>query len=195
MTAVGEPGVPTGVEPRPTAANDAPGVFDGPGRPDFDRFYRANYAPAVRLALSLCGRASIAEEFAQDAFLAAHQEWATVGDLDRPDLWVRRVVINRSVSGIRRTRTERRLVERLGRLVHGSTPDVPVPDARLWRAVRALPRRQAQVVALRFVEDLTFPDIADVLQCSESTVRTHLRRALDALGSPPPTEETADGDL
>jgi RNA polymerase sigma-70 factor (ECF subfamily) len=154
----------------------------------FDDFYREHYSGAVRLALSLTGRMSLAEEFAQDAFVSAHGSWDRVAAFDRPDLWLRRVLVNRCMSGWRRTRTERRLVERL----HDTTrseiqrrveaePGSAGRDAEVWRAVRSLPRRQAQVIALRYLDDLTTREIGEVLGCSDDTVRTHERRARIAL--------------
>ena len=45
----------------------------------FDDFYRTEYAAAVRLAWTLTGRQDVAEEIAQDAFLAAHRRWTQEG--------------------------------------------------------------------------------------------------------------------
>ena len=58
----------------------------------------------------------------------------------------------------------------------------PEADA-LWRAVRRLPRRQAQVVALHYLEALAVLEVAAVLQCAEATVRVHLHRARTALAA------------
>lgn len=156
----------------------------------FDDFYIDQYPGAVRLARSLTGRAGVAEEFAQDAFIATHKAWDRVSTFDRPDLWFRRVLVNRCLSGWRRLRTERRLLERLQRPdpLHDSTatpvePEVAEQDAAVWRAVRALPRRQAQVIALRYVEGLNAREIGEVLDCSEATVRTHENRARAALAT------------
>jgi RNA polymerase sigma-70 factor (ECF subfamily) len=76
--------------------------------------------------------------------------------------------------------TALRLVARLGR---ERPPDVElaVRDDDLWTAVRELPGRQAQVLALTFLEDRTVADIAALLGCGEETVRTHLRRGRAAL--------------
>lgn len=52
---------------------------------------------------------------------------------------------------------------------------------RFWRAVRALPARQAQCIALRYLDDLGSASIARVLGCAESTVRVHLHRGRTAL--------------
>jgi RNA polymerase sigma-70 factor (ECF subfamily) len=49
-------------------------------------------------------------------------------------------------------------------------------NAELWDAVRALPPRQAQVVALHYLEDRSVSQIAAILDCAEATVKVHLRR-------------------
>ena len=51
----------------------------------------------------------------------------------------------------------------------------------VWTAVRKLPKRQAQVLALAFLEDMSVAQIVTVLVCGEETVRTHLRRGRTAL--------------
>ena len=54
-------------------------------------------------------------------------------------------------------------------------------DEAFWQAVRRLPPRQAQTVALYYLEDYSVRKISEVLDCSESTVKTHLSRARDAV--------------
>jgi RNA polymerase sigma-70 factor (ECF subfamily) len=54
-------------------------------------------------------------------------------------------------------------------------------DEAFWQAVRGLPPRQAQVVALYYLEDYSVREIAEVLDCSEGTVKTHLSRARNAV--------------
>lgn len=185
-------------EAPPITAEPDPATDGGPDSPagrllgpsaSFDAFYADQYALAVRLALSLTGRMSVAEEHVQDAFVSAHNSWDRVSTFDRPDLWLRRVLVNRCLSGWRRLRTERRLIERLtreGQPPGLSTADYAVDterDAALWQAVRSLPRRQAQVIALRYVEELSVREIGEVLGCSEDTIRTHERRARAALAT------------
>jgi len=59
-----------------------------------------------------------------------------------------------------------------------SGPDAtPLQHGDVWRAVRELPRRQAQVVALHYVYDLRIGDIASTLGVTEGTVKTQLHRA------------------
>lgn len=147
----------------------------------FEDFYRSEYAPVVRLAFALTGRRDLAEELAQEGFIAAHRRWSTVSAYDSPSTWVRRVVTNRCVSNARRRLVEVRLLARLGQ-ERPEEPMIGVPGAELWAMVRELPRRQAQVVAMVFLEDRSIRDIADILGCGEESVRTHLRRGREALG-------------
>lgn len=148
----------------------------------FDGFYRTNYAAVVRLAYSLCGSMQIAEELAQEAFVTAHQRWDRLHGFDRPDLWVRRVVINRSISYRRREATERRALERLHDTGPGeASNDAPVGDNELWAAVRALSPRQAEALALFYGEDQPLSEVAKILGLGEETVKTHLKRGRAAL--------------
>ena len=61
------------------------------------------------------------------------------------------------------------------------TPVLEPDDEDFWAAVRGLPRRQAQVVALHYIYDLSVADVAATLQISEGTAKTHLSRARTSL--------------
>lgn len=144
---------------------------------DFETFFRREYRPVLGLAMVLSGNRAAAEELTQEAFLAALRQWGRVGVYERPEAWVRRVVANHSVSRFRRRMAEARMTVRLGR-THTATPIVDVADSvDVWREVRRLPRRQAQVVALTYLHDLSRRQVAEVLGCGEETVKTHLDRA------------------
>jgi RNA polymerase sigma-70 factor (ECF subfamily) len=144
---------------------------------DFNAFFRAHYRSVTSLAYGLCGDMGRAEDLAQDAFVAAHRSWRQVGEYDDPGAWVRRVVANKATS-LRRTRSaERRAFLRLGTRRRSTETDSEIDDDAVWAAVRALPRRQAQVVALTFLDQLDADEIARVLQCGEASVKTHLHRA------------------
>ncbi len=52
-----------------------------------------------------------------------------------------------------------------------------LPDDGLWTLVRDLPDQQRRAVVLHYVGDLSVADVADVMECSEGTVKTHLSRA------------------
>ena len=146
----------------------------------FEAFYRREYAGAVRLAFTLTCRRDLAEELAQDTFLACLRHWDHVTGCDDPTGWVRRVLTNRCISSGRRHLTELRLLVKLRR-ERPRNPSLSEPSDRLWDAVRHLPKRQAQVLALAFIEDLDVRQIAATLGVGEESVRTHLRRGRAAI--------------
>lgn len=144
---------------------------------DFEMFFRSEYRAVLGLAISLSRNRSVAEEIVQDAFLIIFRDWARVSMMHNPSAWVRRVVVNRSISILRRRATEAKVLPRM-RSASGHHEDPSVEDAMdVWRQVRRLPRRQAQVIALTYVLDLPRAQVAQVLECSEETVKTHLERA------------------
>jgi len=148
-----------------------------PGLEAFEHFYEREYTQVAALAYVLTGRRGVAEEITQEAFMAALVSWDRVARYDKPGAWVRRVIANRAVSLRRRRITELKLLPRL--LGSPLTPPLTEMDAEateVWAAVRALPRRQAQVVALHYLDDLPVKDIGTILGCSPSTVKTHLAR-------------------
>lgn len=148
----------------------------------FGDFYRREYGRMVAFSLALTGDARVAEDLAQDAFIAAHRRWDEIGSYEQPAAWVRRVIVNRSRSWLRRARVEGRA---LVRLRSRDRVEAPVSDdtRRFWDVVRALPRRQAECVILRYLEDLDIAEIAELLDCAEATVRVHLHRGRTALAT------------
>ena len=148
----------------------------------FETLYRQEYSAVVALAYVLSGSRSAAEELAQEAFMAAHRRWDAISQYDDPAAWVRRVCANRSTSLIRRRASEARALARLaGRRVLPA--ELPPDAAAFWARVRKLPRRQAQVVALHYLDDLAVAEIATILQCAEGTVKVHLHRARKTLAA------------
>jgi DNA-directed RNA polymerase specialized sigma24 family protein len=145
----------------------------------FDAFYRSEYSRIVRVMFGLTGRWALAEELAQESMLSAHRNWERVRTLDRPDLWLRRVAVNRAISAHRRLIAE---IGALGRLRAASTSDLPIPaDESIWVEIRRLPRRQSAAMVLWAVEGLTHAEIGETLDCSADTARTHIRRARETL--------------
>jgi RNA polymerase sigma-70 factor, ECF subfamily len=147
----------------------------------FEAFYRREYHHVVALAYALTGRSAIAEELAQDAFLVTHRSWERVSSYDLPSAFVRRVVSNLAVSWRRRLAAEARGLARLASRPSPWAAPLEPPDADFWRSVRSLPRRQAQVLALRYLEDQPDSAIAHILGCSKATVRAHLHNGRLAL--------------
>ena len=146
----------------------------------FDDFYRQEYRNVLGLAFVLTGNQSAAEDVAQDAFTAAFRHWHSVAAYDSPGAWVRRVTCNRAASVLRRRLLEAKALVRLARRTRTSI-ELDEGDEAFWEAVRRLPPRQAQAVALYYVNDYSVREISAVLDCSEGTVKTHLARARAAV--------------
>ena len=165
-----------------TAADRTAEVAETTETVDFDELYRREYRPLVALAYGLSGSRTAAEEIVQDAFLAAHRRWRRISTYDAPSLWLRRVVTNRSVSTVRRRVAEARALTRVGSWAGANRPQ-PLPEQHdeLWRAIRRLPGQQAKAVLLRYVDDCTVAQTAEILGCTEGTVKTHLHRARRSL--------------
>lgn len=142
----------------------------------FVRFFGGEYHAIVGLAYVLCGRLDGAEDLAQDAFAAAFRDWDRIGQYDNPGAWIRRVVANRAVSLRRHRLVEASALKRLAGRRTVIDSEIAVADAELWATVRSLPRRQAQVIALVYLEDRSVQDAAQILGCTAETARTHLRR-------------------
>jgi RNA polymerase sigma-70 factor (ECF subfamily) len=162
----------------PAVRSDAPvGAVDQAyvGEP-FELFYQREYRAVVGLVLALCGNRWVAEDLAQDAFVVAQQRWESVARYDRPGAFVRRAAANLAVSHSRRLAAEARALTRLAFGTRPAVTRLDGADAAFWEAVRRLPRRQAQAIALRYLEDRTVDDIASILGCSPETVRVHLHR-------------------
>ena len=140
----------------------------------FEDFYVREFPAVVGLAYALSGSRWAAEDLAQEAFLAAHRDWTRVGSYEQPGAWVRRVVANLSVSAFRRRAIETKALARLAISQAEPLPDLAAGDPEFWATVRGLPRRQAQVVALFYLEDRSVAQIADILGMTAGTVKRHL---------------------
>ena len=149
---------------------------------DFESFYVQTGRRMLSLAYSLTGNWSDAEDLVQQAFIAAHRRWQTVGGYDDPAAWVCRVITNSAFSRWRRLGREVNLRKRLTTRTTQASVDTEPLDETLWEAVRRLPRQQSVVVALFYVDDLSVEAIATLLGCATGTVKTQLFRARRRLG-------------
>jgi len=147
----------------------------------FELLYQRDYAAVVGLVYGLTGSRWVAEDLAQEAFLRAHRDWPRVESMGSPGGWVRRVALN-----LTRSRWRRHRIETMARLRAGSGTQSahadPDPESEVfWDEVRRLPIRQAQALALRYVEDLPVSEIADVLGVAEGTVKALLHQGRERL--------------
>jgi RNA polymerase sigma-70 factor (ECF subfamily) len=150
--------------------------------PAFEDVYRTRYVPLLKLALVLSGSHHAAEELVQDAFLAAYRKWDSVSRYEYPEAWLRRVVVNKANSRLRRSyaETRARLRWQAGRQVEFTMPE---PTVDFWKELRTLSKRQAQALALCYLDGCSIAEIAEALGCAEATARVHLHRGRTALAA------------
>ncbi len=147
----------------------------------FDAFVAARLPHLLRLGRALTGDEQRGADLVQDALERALVRWRR---LDDPEAFVRRAMVNRSISVWRKVRRERPVSSAVGHEPpHVDRP----PDRELLAAVRALPPRQRAVIALRYYEDLTEAQTAEVLGCTVGTVKSQANRAMQALRQQLPT--------
>lgn len=155
----------------------------------FADLYTREWRDVVGLGYVLTGDLGVAEDLAQEAFLAASCSWERVGAMDKPGAWVRRVVSNRAVSWFRRRQAEKRALSRIGNPGRQASLDVTAEVEEVWAALRSLPKRQAQTIALTQFDGMTVREAAEVIGCSYETARTHLKRGRSRLAKELGVEE------
>jgi RNA polymerase sigma-70 factor (sigma-E family) len=168
---------------------DAPGL-EAPGpAPAADQMvaalYRAQYQSLVRMAAMLVGDTATAEEVVQDCFVGMHGAFLRLRDMDKALNYLRRSVVNRARSAMRR-----RLVA--DRYVPQPLPDMPSAEhsalallerSAVFSALRTLPLRQREAMVLRFYLDLSEEQVAYAMRISRGAVKAHTARGKVALRS------------
>ena len=148
----------------------------------FDEYALARGVALIRFARLLTGDEHRAEDLVQEVLAKAYVQWRRIGNQDRPDLYVRRMLVNAHHSWWRRA-VNREIP--VGAIVDGAAGRDTAGEAAerdaLWRLVRELPPQQRTVIVLRYYEDLDDATIAELLHCAQGTVRTQAKRALDKL--------------
>jgi RNA polymerase sigma-70 factor (sigma-E family) len=150
-----------------------------------EQLYAAHWRRLVRLAVLLLRDQGAAEEIVQDSFVAVHDRWGRLRDPEKALAYLRQSVVNRSRSHLRHLSVVRRHVEREGALPTASGADEPSYDAArratVLDALRRLPTRQREVLALRYYLDLSEAEIAEALGISRGAVKSHASRGAAAL--------------
>jgi RNA polymerase sigma-70 factor (sigma-E family) len=145
--------------------------------------YTAYWPGMVRLARLLTHDASVAEEIVQDAFVALHGRWHRLLEPAAAHGYLRTSVINGARSALRHRNVVERHYEPGPAAAAGPEEHAlrSVEDARVLAALRTLPRRQQEVLVLRYYADLSEHDIAASLGISRGAVKSHAHRGLAAL--------------
>jgi RNA polymerase sigma-70 factor (sigma-E family) len=155
----------------------ATGSVDG----DFQEFVVSRGRSLLNAAYLLTGNLADAEDLVQSALAKTYQAWERIEDRGALDGYVRRAMVNTHISWWRRRKLDEYPTDDL--------PDTPVDDATvtsethdaLRRAIGRLPQRMRAAVVLRFFEDMTEAEVADVLGVSQGTVKSTVSRAVAKL--------------
>jgi RNA polymerase sigma-70 factor (sigma-E family) len=146
--------------------------------------YLRHADPATRLAYLLTGDRQVAEDLVQDAFVKLAGRLTHVRDPNAFEAYLRRTVVNLSRSYWRRQKVERSYLQReRAAFGHEQTASGSSIEDRelLWGAMRALSDRQRAAIVLRFYEDLSETDVADILRCRPGTVKSLVSRGLETM--------------
>jgi RNA polymerase sigma-70 factor (sigma-E family) len=148
-----------------------------------EELYATHYRRLVRLSVLLVRDVGTAEEVVQDSFVAMHGRWGRLREPDKALAYLRQTVVNRSRSVLRRRTVAAR---------HLGSPPADHPGAdeatvaaerrtEVLDALRALPTRQREVLALRYYLDLSEAQIAETLGISRGAVKSHASRGAASL--------------
>ncbi len=166
-------------------------VAGGPDA-DFASFVVARQGSLLRTAYLLTGDQQSAEDLVQTALAKLYLSLGRLRDTDHMDAYVRRILINEHISWWRRAWRRRETVANLDDF-QPADASRPIEDmverTALWPVVLALPPRQCVAIVLRFYEDLSEAQTAELMRCSVGTVKSQTSRGLAALRAALASEE------
>ncbi|HTZ44654.1 MAG TPA: SigE family RNA polymerase sigma factor [Jatrophihabitans sp.] len=152
---------------------------------DLTALYREHRLPLARLALLLVDDMATAEDVVHDAFVALHQHQGRLRDPGAALGYLRTTVVNGSRSVLRRRQTVRKHLALVRDEGHADPADSELLLAdgqqQVLAAVRRLPRRQQEVLALRYWGNLSEAEIADTLGISRGSVKSNASRGMAKL--------------
>ncbi|NRQ33358.1 SigE family RNA polymerase sigma factor [Nonomuraea sp. NN258] len=155
--------------------------------PQFAEFVAERGNALLRYGYVLTGNPHDAADLVQESLLKVRAAWPRLRRKDNPESYARTTMARLHLAAWRRLRRERLTGEPPDGAHHDTLPSGDEQD--MWQALAGLPRKQRAVLVLRYYEQLSDAEIADVLGISRGTVRSQASRALGKLRSAMP-----DGD-
>jgi RNA polymerase sigma-70 factor (ECF subfamily) len=152
-------------------------------QPDFEQLVDEHQSMVYSLAVRMTGDRGLAEEIAQDTFLALDKDLGKIKNPLHARFWLRRVAMSRSADALRRNR-----VRGVDLWVEMEEDHAAIEEehnsplgARLERLLVTLPAPQRAALILRYQEELTPEEIAAALDAPLATVKSNLQRGLKLL--------------
>jgi RNA polymerase sigma-70 factor (sigma-E family) len=143
--------------------------------------YRRHLPDAIRLAYLMTGDRMLAEDLSQEAFIRLTGRFEHIRNRDAFPAYLRRTVVHLALNQFRRRRTERDHLEEAAKLAGDRTPLDHADTAAVRSALLSLPYRQRAAIVLRYYEDLSERQTADLLNCRPGTVKSLLSRGIESL--------------
>jgi RNA polymerase sigma-70 factor, ECF subfamily len=148
----------------------------------FAEIVREHQAMVYSLALHFLRDPAIAEDLAQEVFLELYRNVASIKSADHLRFWLRKVTCHRSIDRARRDQRDVTLsLEDVPEPVATTPTDAPLLEERLWRMVQSLPEKPRMALILHYQEDLTVPEVAEVVGVPVNSAKSSPERALALL--------------
>ena len=182
---------------RPVTApsvTDEAGAAEAEARWDFDTYAAARWTRLVHTAYLLTGDRHEAEDVVQATLAKVYLAWNRISRLEEPDAYVHRALVNNNLSRFRKRRVAQLLTSVIPDRAREPVHDQVEERALLVSALATLPPRQRAVVVLRYWEDLSEHQVADILGCTPGNVKSQASRGLRKLREHPALAGLAAGE-
>jgi len=147
----------------------------------FTDFADTHAGGLFRTAYLVVGEHQLAQDLVQESLVKTYVAWSRIRDHGKAEAYARRVIVTTAISWRRRRSFHERPVDTL--------PETPTSDPvegvgwrdELWQALTSLPPRQRAAIVLRYYEDLSESQTAQVMGCSVGTVKSQVSTGLARL--------------
>jgi RNA polymerase sigma-70 factor (sigma-E family) len=147
----------------------------------FSDLVAARSAALLRTAYLVVGDYQLAQDLVQEALVKTYVAWPRLRDVSNAEAYARRTIVTTAISWRRRRSFHERPVRTIPEQAQPDRTDALATQDLLWAQVRALPPRQRAALVLRYYEDLSESDTAQLMGCAVGTVKSQVSAALDRL--------------
>ena len=138
-------------------------------------------AALLRTAYLVVGDRQLAQDLVQESLVKTYVAWPRLRDVTKAEAYARRTIVTTAISWRRRRSFHERPVLAIPEQAQADRTDAFATQDLLWAQVRTLPPRQRAALVLRYYEDLSESDTAQLMGCAVGTVKSQVSAALDRL--------------
>ena len=147
----------------------------------FAELVEARSTALLRLAFAVVGDYQLAQDLLQEALVKTYVALPRLREPSAAEAYVRRTIVTTAISWRRRPSFHDPPIEIFPETEHGDEADRFTTHRVLWKHVRGLPPRQRAALVLRYYEDLSEAETAQLMGCSVGTVKSQVATALGKL--------------